>query len=488
MRPEGTTPSDGKSSFVAARWIFLRVHGAILVIAFVSLWAQIHGLVGERGFLPAQKYVDAIRQAIPATQYYFDYPMVFYWIGASDTALSIVCALGAIAGLAVVFGRFMRAALIAAWILYLSLSTICRVFLGFQWDILLLESTITTLFLASPTPGIGAFGLNRFLLFKLVFSSGAVKLLSGDETWRNWTALNYHYETQPLPTVLGWWAHQLPAGFQELSVAFTFFVQIIVPFFLFFPRMFRLGAVALLIGHQLLIAATGNYCFFNLIALALCVLFIDDAVFARLARKLPPLASPLPRRRPWLEAPRAVVLAILIVANGSVLAHTLELAGGDRAALVDALASFRSINGYGLFRVMTTARNEIIIEGSNDGTTWLPYEFEHKPGELSKPPTWVAPHQPRLDWQMWFAALGNARQNPWFQAVLLKLFEGSPEALALFARNPFPEAPPRYLRAELYLYHFTTIEEREATGNWWKREYLNPYFPVVQNNVRGSPP
>lgn len=486
MIREEASATGGKHAFTAARWIYLRAHGAILVIAFVSLWTQIHGLVGSRGILPAEKYFDAVREAIPGASRYFDYPAIFWLTGASDGVLSLACALGAVAGFAVIAGRFTRTALVIAWILYLSLSTVARVFLGFQWDILLLESTIAALFLAGPKPGIGGLAINRLLLFKLVFSSGLLKLTSGDETWRNGTALLFHYETQPLPTVLGWYAHQLPDGVQAFSVVAMFVAQLAGPILLFLPRPARLAGVVLVAGHQLLIAATGNYCFFNLATLALCVLFVDDAILARVARRLP--APPEAGRNfKIFEAGRAIALAVLVVMNGLVLANTFGLSS-EKAKLPDAVARFRSVNSYGLFRVMTTTRNEIIIEGSDDGQTWLPYTFKHQPGDVTRAPTWVAPHQPRLDWQMWFAALGTARQNPWFTGLLVRLFENSPDVLGLIEKNPFPDRPPQYLRAELYLYHFTNAEERSASGAWWKREYLSPYFPAVQNNAPKSAP
>ena len=217
--------------------------------------------------------------------------------------------------------------------------------------------------------------------------------------------------------------------------------------------------------------------------------FIDDGVLKKIAQKLrrePPKESP---KEPHLatSAARSLALAVLITANGLVLAQTLQLSS-SRAELLDLLAPTRSVNGYGLFRVMTTTRNEIIIEGSDDGETWLPYELPDKPGALDRAPSIVAPHQPRLDWQMWFAALGTPKHNPWFQGLLLRLFEGSGDVLSLFEKNPFPDAPPKYLRAELYLYHFTNAEERAATGNWRKREYLSPWFPAVRSTDRGSSP
>lgn len=478
-------PLDPRCSFERGRWIFVKLLGAIHFVAFASLGSQLGGLLGPRGILPAEKYLQAVREATPDSSRFLDYPTIF-WLGASEGALSFVCLLGMAAALFIIAGTWVRTALVVEFVLYLSLSTVARIFLGYQWDILLLEVTITAIFLAGPRPGIGALGLNRFVLFKLVFSSGIAKLLSGDETWRNLSALEYHYQTQPLPTPLAWYAHQLPPWFQHVSTAGTFFVQLVVPFFLFLPRPFRLAAVSLSALHQLAIMLTGNYCFFNFIALGLMALFVDDAVWKKLLRRDAPAVREIPRAHVSLEAARAAFLSVLIVANGLVFARTLRLS--SRPELLNLIAPFRAVNGYGLFAVMTTERNEIVIEGSDDGEVWKPYALPHQPGELTRGLSFVAPHQPRVDWQMWFASLGTARQNPWFQMLLLRLFEGSPEVLALFEHNPFPHAPPSYLRAELYLYRFTNADERAETGAVWTREYLAPYFPAVQNNSRGSTP
>jgi hypothetical protein len=483
MNPE--TAPDTRRSFQRSRSIFVKLLGVIHLVAFASLWSQLDGLLGSNGILPAQKYLDAVKESVPDSSRFLEYPTIFWW-SASDTALGVACAFGVAAALLILAGIGTRLALVVEFVLYLSLSTVARVFLAYQWDILLLEVTITAIFLAGPSPGIGAFGINRLLFFKLVFSSGIAKLMSGDETWRNLSALEYHYETQPLPTPLAWWAHQLPPGFHEVSTLATFFIQLVVPFCLFLPRPLRLAAVVLSAFHQLLIALTGNYCFFNLIALALLLLFVDDAVWKKILRREAPLLRET-RTPAWLDGARAVGLALLVVANGFVFARTLRVAG-DRPDLLELIAPFRAVNGYGLFAVMTTERKEIIIEGSDDGVEWKPYTLPHQPGDLTRRPEFVAPHQPRVDWQMWFAALGTVRQNGWFQALLWRLFEGSKEVSALFETNPFPGVPPKYLRAELYLYRFTSGDEREATGAFWKREYLGPYVPVVQNNVRESTP
>jgi hypothetical protein len=315
-----------------------------------------------------------------------------------------------------------------------------------------------------------------------------VKLTSGDATWRNLTALDYHYYTQPLPTSIAWYIHLAPAWFHHGSVVFVLFIELAIPFLIFAPRLWRFAGGGILILLQLLIALTGNYAFFNLLAIALCVLLFDDAVLSRFFPRAMAdrvrAATNHSRRfsvRRWVTVP----LLLVIFAAGLVqLADLFAVQWLPPPAfqLLAELEPVRVVNGYGLFAVMTTSRPEIIIEGSNDGNTWREYEFKFKPGDLRRAPRWVEPLQPRLDWQLWFAALGDYRSSPWFSRFLLRLLEGSPPVLALFERNPFPHSPPKYVRALIYDYQFTNRSERRAQGDWWQRRLLGDYFPAVTLN------
>ena len=332
----------------------------------------------------------------------------------------------------------------------------------------------------APFSRVGLF-LLKVLLFKLLFMSGVVKLTSHDESWWNLTALDYHYWTQPLPTVIGWWSDQHPEWFKKFSVAFCLVVEIVAPFFIWAPRRLRHVAAGLLIALQLAIAATGNYCFFNLLAIALCLLLFDDR-FLRMEGRAParPAAAASRELRPPITG--MVVLVLTLPINAMFIFSAIK---PERewprpiSAINDYIEPFRIINGYGLFRVMTKSRPEIIIEGSADGNDWLPYEFKWKPGALDQAPRWVAPHQPRLDWQMWFAALGSDRERLWFDGLMKCLLRNTPAVTRLLAHNPFPEAPPRYVRAQLYEYRFTTWAEHRATGAWWKREERGEYLPAI---------
>lgn len=506
------------------RSVFLRLLGVIYLSAFFSLGTQVIGLIGSDGILPAKHYMAL-------AQTHFDqngigverYAMLptLCWFNSSDHFLHFLCGAGCVISLLLIFNVAPALCLFLLWLIYLSLSAVGHVFLSFQWDVLLLETGFLAIFFAplqlfprfatEPQPSRIFLWLPRWLLFRLMFESGLVKLLSGDTVWRNLSALHYHYETQPLPTWIGWYAHQLPDGFQKTCVFLMFVIELAVPFLIFFPRRLRFFACALLILLQICILLTGNYCFFNLLTIALCLLLLDDAAMTKWIPKawrgrflpaqmreisskddhstdepiLPEITIPsaplVPKPRiwtGWIIGPIAVIYLIVtltqLVSMGS-LGNYLPRA---LVWLDEEVAPFRSMNGYGLFAMMTTSRPEITIEGSNDGKTWLSYEFKYKPGDLKRAPGFVAPHQPRLDWQMWFAALGDYRQNPWLVNFCVRLLQGSPEVLKLLANNPFPRTPPKFVRARVYDYHFSNFDQRREDGVWWTREYKGEYLPA----------
>ena len=234
---------------------------------------------------------------------------------------------------------------------------------------------------------------------------------------------------------------------------------------------------------QAIIFLTGNYTFFNLLAVALCLSLFDDALLRGFTRPKP--VTQHPTSGIFQRAVTAVLFSFVLLASSFQLMETFSLRIPRPAAnALSWIAPFGIVNTYGLFAGMTTTRPEIIVEGSNDAETWREYGFEYKPGDLKRAPRWVQPHQPRLDWQMWFAALGSYQGQPWFVNFMVRLLEGSPEVLALMATNPFPASPPQYIRARLYDYKFTSFAERRSTGNWWRRELRGEYFPVVSLKQR----
>ncbi len=487
--------------------IFIRGLGLIYFFAFLSLWSQIIGLAGHDGIFPVERLLGLARAQLTGWERVHQLP-TFCWISAGDGALHFQCALGTTLSLLVLAGIGPALSLAALWLLYLSLTAACGIFLGFQWDNLLLDTGLITIFLAPlgwrlrwpRSPSRLPIWLLRILLFRLMFFSGCVKLASHDPAWAKLEALRYHYETQPLPTWVGWYLHQSPAGFHKTSVVLMFVLELLVPWLIFGPRRLRLFAAPLLMLLQTFISLTGNYAFFNLLTILLCFALLDDRALRAIARAgwLGKLARrflawrALPERVPTAPAKARgrlwpaliswpVMIFILLIATVQFVAFFQRTLPWPR--LVRGLYSwqepFRSINQYGLFAVMTTNRFEIIVSGSDDGRTWKPYEFKYKPGDPARAPQFVEPHQPRLDWQMWFAALGTYQENPWFVFFCQRLLAGSPEVLRLLKSNPFPAKPPRFIRAELYLYHFTDFTERRRTGNWWRREKVREYLPPL---------
>jgi hypothetical protein len=482
----------GADRFALSTSIFLRLLAVVHLAAFGSIWMQWPGLIGPNGLASAGAYLETVHAQVGAAAYWA-LPTLCWWIG-TDTALPVLCGAGVVAALGLFAGFAPVACLAVLWVAFLSLANVGQEFLSFQWDALLLETTLLAIFVA---PRGGAPGwrphepprvarwLFTWLLFRLMLLSGVAKLTSGDPTWRSLTALSYHYETQPLPNPIAWWAHQLPVSFHRASCVVMLAIEVVVPCFLWAPRPFRHCAALVLAGLQLLIIATGNFAFFNHLSIALCLLCLDDAWWHGVAQPckrrppsapvLAPAAAPAPR---W-----AVRAAIAVVTYTTIIAlPTFGVRGawlGAFAPVVSLVAPFESFNTYGLFAVMTTSRIELVIEGSNDGRTWSAYEFRYKPGRLDRRPPVVAPHQPRLDWQMWFAALGGPTDSPWLGALQQHLLRGTPQVIALLADNPFPAAPPRYVRVMRYEYHFTSRAERARTGDWWKRVPRGEFLPPV---------
>jgi lipase maturation factor 1 len=443
---------------------FLRVLGFIYFIAFTSFGVQASGLIGSHGILPYGEYLAAMRPSL-GRMAYWEIPTVL-WLNHSDAALTAVWIAGSLCALAAIFGYRQRIALALALVLWLSLCAVGQDFLSYQWDVLLLEAGFLAIFLDESPVRIWLF---RWLIFRLMIFSGLGKLLSGDRSWRNLTAMTYQYHTQPLPTPLAWLMDKLPLTVQKASTLFVFVAEIGAPLLFLAPRRFRHIGGWITIVLQLLILATGNYTFFNILTIALCLfLFIEPKRESR--------SDSVGKMSPVHRRVSAALVGFIGVTTGLLFLDlfTVNLPPGG-GAILHAISPLRIVNSYGLFTVMTVERPEIIIEGSNDGTTWLAYEFPYKPGDLMRAPPVVEPHQPRLDWQMWFAALENYQQNRWFVNFMIRLLEGQPAVLRLLRYNPFPKAPPKYVRASLYLYQFTSFGEK----GWWKREPRGLYFPPV---------
>ena len=438
------------------------------------------GLVGEHGILPVGEFLNQARGSYGSLAYY-DFPTLL-WFSPTDTFLTLLCWGGLAASILLLIGIAPIASALVLWVFYLSLRIAGQTFLQFQWDALLLETGLLAILSAPPVwrvrttndfapPAIVRWAVWA-LAFKVTFLSGITKIASGDPSWASLQALRYHYETQPLPMWTSWYMHQLPPAAQAWSAAGMFAIELVLPFVVLLParwRRARLAGCALLIALQAGIAATGNYGFFNLLTIVLYLALLDDR---------PPATRPTGRVAAWRHFANGTAVVVLLL-SAMMFFREIDLTWGRPSALerlwsprvLSWIAPFDSVNGYGLFRVMTTERPEIVIEVSEDGVTWAEQEFRWKPGRLTRRPAVVQPYMPRLDWQMWFAALDPISAQNWLRRLIDRLLAGETSVVQLLGPSPL-RAPPQYARLALYQYHFTSRRERAESGAWWRRELV----------------
>ena len=523
--------SGGAPSRLAARWIFLRALAIIYFSAFYSLLFQIKGLVGPLGILPAREYLGALARAYPSTKVWFA-PTV-YWISSSSHALMIVTWMGLAASIVAFVNLWPRLSFFICFVCFLSFVAAAQDFSNYQSDGMLLEAGFISLFFAPRgiLPGLGAeFPPSRaslFLLqwewFRIYFESGIVKLLSGDRQWRTLTAMDEYYQNGPLPTWIGWYTQHLPHWFHVASAAGTLVMELAIVWMLFLPRRIRILCFFIVTPWEIGVILTANYTFLNYLVLSLGFLLLDDQFLrplfpARFRKNLSTVEEPMPdgaeitqtetaddetsadteergeRRIPrrlkgHLRAIRLALAAVMLTwIFYDTTAEMLLIPFRDLplpTKPITALEPFRIANQYGLFAVMTNGRYEIEFQGSNDGRNWTPYPFSHKPQALNEAPRVYAPYQPRFDWNLWFASLGDWHQNELVPLTEERLLENDKDVLALFRSNPFPQSPPKYVRAVLWQYWFTTRAEKRSTGDWWNRRYLGLYAPELTKTPEG---
>lgn len=449
------------------------------LLGFIYFWAigaflfQILGLLGKNGILPVKDYLDYFR--VHETKKRYIYLPSLFWFNASDNALMIVTALGTCLSVLLMFGFYPSLLLALLFVIYLSMVSVGQDFLSFGWESLLLEITFYT-FLVSLTPvpnAIAWFCLN-FLLFRFFVQAGASKLQSHDHNWRNLSALWFHYQSQPLPNTWAWYVYKLPLSFHRFSTIFMFVMELAVPFGLFFTDEIRAWTGVALIGFQFIIWLTGNFSFLNHLSAVLSTIAFSNAVFAPLI--LPVTVTPAPLILDvFLTCIGSVFLGLQIVRFWNHFQRHQTLA----AKWLYALAPFHLVNRYGLFAIMTTQRIEIVIEGSHDGVEWEEYLCKYKPSEITRRPRRISPYQPRLDWQMWFLPFDRFELENWFHRFLYHLLKGTPDVVKLVRYNPFTNNPPKYIRAVMYDYQFSSRKQKKELGWWWQRENLGLYSPVM---------
>jgi hypothetical protein len=519
----------GPQTRLVPRWIFLRALAVFFFSAFYSLLFQIEGLIGPRGVLPAEKFLNALRSETGSLRFW--YAPSLFWISSGEHMMMAVTWLGLIASIAAFCNLWPRLSFFVCLICFLSFITAAEAFSSYQSDGMLLEAGFLALFFAPRglLPGPGAASptsrASLFLLqwewFRIYFESGIVKLISGDPEWRNYTAMDDYYQNGPLPTWIGWYFEHLPHWFHAATVVATLGMELAVVWMLFLPRRARLICFCIVTPWEVGVILTANYTFLNYLVLALGFLLLDD----RSVRWLLParIRALLPEPQEPKDAPRKTeLLSILDTSNEmkesepAVVRSWTGMLGTARVAVTAvmltwiayattvemirmpwpdlplptepgvALEPLRIANQYGLFAVMTRGRYEIEFQGSNDGENWTPYLFRYKPQALDKAPGIYAPYQPRFEWNLWFASLGNWQQNNLVPLTEERLLENDPDVLALFRGNPFVQAPPRFVRAVLWQYWFTSMEEKRRSGNWWKRNLMGLYAPELTRQADGK--
>ena len=500
--PDFTPPG-----YLAARWLFLRALGLIFFSAFYSLAYQIRGLIGPQGILPAQEYLVQVARVLGSARFWYA-PTVFWW-SASDRFLMGVVIAGLLASLLLALNIWPRGMLVICLVAFLSFIGAAQDFASYQSDGMLLEAGFISLFFApsgwrprwgaSEPPSLASRYLLIWLMFRIYFESGIAKILGHDPEWRDFTAMDQYYQNGPLPTWIAWYAHQLPHWFHAATAVLTLALELVLIFAIFLPRRSRIVLFFVITAWQIGIILTSNYAFLNYIVLVLGVLLLDDKFLARFFPKsLRPAdasstdaqATSAPEAHGWRSQVRmwrqAFFLTWIFYATSALLLFMLSPAAPLPAAPVRALEPFRIANEFGLFAVMTRARYEVEFQGSRDGQTWTPYPFRNKPQDVHAPPRIYAPYQPRFDWNLWFASLGNWRQYPWVVQVEERLLSGEPDVLALFAKDPFPGNPPERIRVILWQYWFTGWSEKREQGLWWRREQIGLYAPTLARTPDGK--
>jgi hypothetical protein len=507
---------DGAPGRLIPRWLFLRALALIYFSAFYSLLFQIRGLIGPQGILPAGQYLAAVEQALGPARFWFAPTLL--WFSSGSAMLLALCWIGIAASVAAILNLWPRLSFFVCFVCYLSFVAAAGDFSGYQSDGMLLEAGFLALFFSPGglRPGWGAATppsrASLFLLqwewFRIYFESGMVKLLSGDEQWRNFTAMDNYYQNGPLPTWVGWYVEHLPHWFHAATAGATLGLELVLVLLLFFPRRLRILCFLIVTPWEIGVILTANYTFLNYLVLSLGVLLLDDQALRRFVPKFlhwneptamePPTATPEEVGEQadrkglaghW-DALRLAVSAVLL--TWIAYATTAELLMMPQHVLrlptfpIRALEPFRIANQYGLFAVMTRGRYEIEFQGSNDGEHWTAYPFRYKPQALDEHPGIYAPYQPRFDWNLWFASLGDWRQNNLVPLAEEHLLENDRDVLSLFRSNPFSSAPPKYVRAQLWQYWFTSLSEKHQTGNWWRRQLLGLYAPEITRQPDGK--
>ncbi len=473
---------SGVPDYWLPRLVFQRGLALVYLIAFLVSVNQFRPLLGQHGLLPVPLFLKEISfRESPSIFFLFPTDRAFAGFAWFGVALSVV----ALTGLSERGGWWLSVLVwTSLWAVYLSFINVGQVFYGFGWETMLVEAGFLAIFLGSRTtaPLAIPLWLIRWMEFRVMFGAGLIKL-RGDPCWKDLTCLDWHYETQPIPNPLSWYFHWMPTWTHHAGVAFNHFVELIVPFAYFAPQPFATIAGGLTILFQLLLMLSGNLSFLNLLTIVLALPLLDGRMLSGLLRLTPPPLHDPGRVQGYATLALAIIVGFLSVQP---LLNMLS----TRQIMNTSFDPLRLVNTYGAFGSVGRTRYEVIVEGTVDAVTtpatqWREYAFKAKPGDVRRRPPQLAPYHLRLDWLMWFAAMSRYQDEPWFVNLVAKLLQGDRPVLALMGPNPFPDRPPRQIRALLYRYRFTTPAERRDGQGWWVRELQDQWFPAVSLDTPG---
>jgi hypothetical protein len=492
----GFRAPSAAGDYVLTRAVLLRGLGFLYVVAFAILVKQVLPLVGSRGLLPVQPFLARVESHFEtAPRAFWGLPTLF-WIESSDFALLAAAWLGVVLGALVLAGIANAPILASLWALYLSFVHVGQVFYGYGWDTLLCETGFLAIFLApvfrpgllSPRepPPFVVIVLLRWLTFRIMFGAGLIKL-RGDECWTELRCLDFHYETQPNPGPLSSLFHFAPAWTRTAGVLLNHLAELIAPFGVFGPRRVRLVAGIVIVTFQSILILSGNLSFLNWLTLLIALACFDDGVFLRLMPRAQ-RSRLLSLKRAAAEPSRArrmTVLGLALVIGALSLNPIVNLLS-SRQLMNASFEPFNLVNTYGAFGSVSRERHEVVLEGTSGApddpnAVWREYEFPCKPGDVRRRPCLITPYHYRLDWQLWFAGLSNFQREPWIVHLAYQLLRGEPTLKSQLALDPFPDHPPRFVRARLYRYTFAPLGER---GVHWHRNLIDEYLqPLSLDHV-----
>lgn len=490
MTEPAQLPAPARDSYWLTRFVILRLLGGVYAVAFFAAATQILPLIGSRGLLPVDSFLARVQNALGSLSFgFFRLPSLF-WFAHSDAALQAAAWTGFALSCVVVAGYANAILMAVLWALYMSFVHIGQDWYGYGWEIQLLETGFLAIFLCplldgrpfpKREPPLVVLWLFRWLIFRIMLGAALIKL-RGDVVWRDLTALYYHFETQPIPNPLSRWFHFLPHWILKAGVLFNHLAELVAPWFAFYPRAARHLAGVVMVLFQFTLIFSGNLSFLNWLTLVPALACFDDSFWSKLLpRALTRLAgTAVAAAQPSLPMQRAAWVVAALVALLSLAPITNMISPSQ--IMNTSFDPLDLVNTYGAFGSVGRERLNVVFEGTDADpadarAAWRAYPYQALPVELNRRPPQIAPYQPRLDWQMWFAAMGTPDQYPWTLHLVWKLLHNDPGALSLFGGNPFPKKPPRYIRAVLYRYQFAPIGNPE--GNYWKREPLGLWLPPL---------